>query len=73
MDRNIWTVGRTRQLVSRKPFSYACLDRDGQSITIAGEAEFIFTQDSELPVLSDEEKEEEKTGKFTSQYAVPST
>ncbi|XP_060596729.1 nudC domain-containing protein 1-like isoform X1 [Ruditapes philippinarum] len=62
VDRKVWTLGRTRQLVSRKPFSYACLDREGHSITIAGEAEFVFTQDSELPVVSDEEKEEENSG-----------
>ncbi|XP_053401647.1 nudC domain-containing protein 1-like isoform X2 [Mercenaria mercenaria] len=62
VDRKSWTLDRTRQLLSRKPFSYACLSREGEAITIAGEADYVFTQDSEVPVVSDEEKEEENSG-----------
>lgn len=53
-----------RQLLGKKPFYYAALSRSGQSITVAGEAEFIFTRDSEQPVVSDEEKEMEGAGGF---------
>ncbi|KAL4234041.1 NudC domain-containing protein 1 [Mactra antiquata] len=60
VDKTSWNVDRTRQLLSRKPCSYVSLERNGQSISIAGEAEFIFVRDSEIPVVSDEEKEDEK-------------
>ncbi|XP_052232848.1 nudC domain-containing protein 1-like [Dreissena polymorpha] len=60
VDRKSWCLERTRQLLSRKPFHYVALGREGQSITIAGEADFVFTIDSEQPVVSDEEKEVEK-------------
>lgn len=59
-----------RQLLGKKPFCYAALGRSGQSITVAGEAEFIFTRDSEQPVVSDEEKEMEGTGGFHSNMSA---
>lgn len=62
VDKKSWSLERTRQLLSRKPFHYVALSREGQSITIAGEADFVFTFDSEQPLVSDEEKEAEKTG-----------
>ncbi|KAH3778268.1 hypothetical protein DPMN_179723 [Dreissena polymorpha] len=53
VDRKSWCLERTRQLLSRKPFHYVALGR---------EADFVFTIDSEQPVVSDEEKEVEKPG-----------
>ena len=61
-DRSVWTVYRTRQLVSRRPFHYAAIDVDGQTLSIAGDAKFTFIRDSEIPVVSDEEKEEASGG-----------
>jgi len=57
-------MSRTRQLLGRRPFHFAALGREGESISIAGEGKFAFTHDSEQPVVSDEEKEAENTGKF---------
>ena len=50
--------------MSKKPYNYAALGRLGDSITVAGEADLSFTQDSEQPVVSDEEKEVVNTGEI---------
>ena len=58
---------RTRKLISRKPYSYAALGHDGESLVIAGEDEFIFTFDSLTPVVVPDKKEMENKGMYTEQ------
>lgn len=58
-DQKHWSVERTRQLITSRPFHYASLLREGNGIVVAGDAQVIFTRDSAVPVVSDEEKEME--------------
>ncbi|KAJ8310984.1 hypothetical protein KUTeg_011468 [Tegillarca granosa] len=57
VDKISWAVGRTRQLIGRKPFDYAAVDHEGLHIIIAAEALFNFVSDSLKPVIDTEEAE----------------
>ena len=62
VDRKSWVLERTRKLISRRPYSYVALGRDGETLIIAGEDEFCFTLDSLVPVVIDDKEESDKKG-----------
>jgi len=57
----VWSIGRTRQLIGRRPFDYAALDRAGSSVIISSEAEFKFVSDSEKPVAVEDDQHQTNT------------
>lgn len=48
---------RSRRLYGRRPYDYAALAKDGSTIIIAAEADFVFDFDSLKPVREEEPME----------------